>query len=141
MSSTWHNTGHTECHQNHPAVTDLKHAGQTDSQTNLTVTLYLIPAHFVNSTQPYVVSGFLHSVNEILTLLGCYAAQIDVQLAMFQDNLQIPSSRDRINGLSRNIANYRLSLNIANYRLTRNIANYRLSQNIANYRLSRNIAN
>jgi hypothetical protein len=44
-------TVHIKCHQNHPAVMDFKHAGQMDSQTDMTIPKCLIPACFVNNTQ------------------------------------------------------------------------------------------
>jgi len=40
-----------------------------------------------------VISSFCHSVNEIFTHMGCYAAPIGSQMPMFWDNLSISSSR------------------------------------------------
>jgi len=40
-----------------------------------------------------VISGFRRCVNEIWSLLGCYAAQIGSLLSTFGDNLLVPSSR------------------------------------------------
>jgi len=41
------------------------------------------------------MSDFRRGVNEIFTLLGCYATYIDSWLPKFPDNMSVPSSNSR----------------------------------------------
>jgi len=42
------------------------------------------------------IVSFLRSVNEVIALLGCYAAFMYSQSPTFRDNLSVSSSRDHI---------------------------------------------